>query len=241
MMNPGCASYNEKGICTSCSEEYQFVHYDSPSYIGYCEEARNCAKINDSYCVACESHHTLSSYGYCLLNWNCTETDAEGHCTKCDDGTTLSSELLCEENKECSNISNDTCTKCIEGYSLNEYKICKEDFNCSVFDENSQCIECEEGSTFNSNTNKCEYDPYCLEVNSSSRLCTKYSEGYTLSTAWYHYYECIKDDNIQKSTKLDFVSNVLNITLSQTNTYVKRIMTAISLTSLVNVLNVTTQ
>ena len=138
------------------------------------------------------------------MNWNCTETDAEGHCTKCDDGTTLSSELLCEENKECSNISNDTCTKYIEGYSLNEYKICKEDFNCSVFDENSQCIECEEGSTFNSNTNKCEYNPYCLEVNSSSRLCTKCSEGYTLSTAWYHYYECIKDDKCTKVNETGF-------------------------------------
>ena len=169
----------------SFSEEAYELSTDGicPQYCVQCNELSHCIKCKNDYeIVALKENEIINKI--CMLESELTigYYKNDGIYYKCPDD--------CED---CINESQ--CKACKSGYINKNYNCFAEVKDCNNYDNNGNCIKCQEEYRISENGKTClSYSYKCVDFNSDEKICNKCEDNYTL-----YNYLCYKEiENCEK-------------------------------------------
>ena len=183
-------------ICLDCNMYYFLDSKDYKCSSNLEEnEFKYCLKIENNFCVKCESGYYLGKDSKCSFTQNCEESQ-DGKCTKCSEKYYLGKDNLCSDVEHCSYSRFNFCRECEEGYYYNvKVKKCfknngnKNLENCkySCIDDENICCECKNNYYLNSqnlceDNNKNDNFYKCAFLDEKGEWCKKCIDGYYLGS-----------------------------------------------------------
>lgn len=178
----GCNEYmnNNPKKCEQCDISKYFMDDDICII-----KVDNCLEYKNTYkmCSKCEYGYVLQGNKCFYKIEGCAEYDQDGDCLKCESGLKYNYyyEECRFEHEHCSSYNTNLkiCYSCYYGYVLQDNTCFKEIENCKNYDDNGDCLLCNDGFIYDYINEICYFDSsHCLNVGYNK--CYQCEEGYEL-------------------------------------------------------------